>query len=123
MGEVDKKEIHDVDNNKDIIIKTYATKGRKTRKELKTAIIKHLLISPINILRFDGEKAIQTDTFKKFMKENDIKFIPAQTEAHTSLSLIDRLCRTIRDIAFNLGYYDSNREQKGVIDQKIMDII
>ena len=123
LGEVDKKEIHDVDNNQDIITKTYVTKGRKTTSSLKTAIIKHLLISPINILRFDGEKAIQSNTFKKFMKENGIKFIPAQTEAHTSLSLIDRLCRTIRDIAFNLGYYDSNREQKGVIDQKIMDII
>ena len=30
-------------------------------------------------------------------------FIPAIPKSHTSLSLIDRLCWTIRDIAFNLN--------------------
>ena len=78
---------------------------------------------PINVLRFDGEKAIQSRDFKKLLKDNNIKFIEAKTEAHTSLSLIDRLCRTIRDIAFNLGYYDSDRKNKGILDQDMMNII
>ena len=70
-------------------------------------------ICKVNILRFDGEKGVQSKSFKELLKNNDVKFIPAKTEAHTSLSLIDRLCRTLRDIAFNLGYYDYKNGQEG----------
>ena len=48
------------------------------------------------------------------MKKNNIKFIPAIPGVHTSLSLIDRLCRTIRDIAFNLNY-------EGIYNQEQMN--
>ena len=43
-------------------------------------------------------------------------FIPAKPKSHTSLSLIDRLCRTIRDIAFNLII-------EHIAHQQIMDLI
>ena len=43
-------------------------------------------------------------------------FIPAIPKSHTSLSLIDRLCRTIRDIAFNLNI-------EHISHQQIMDLI
>lgn len=116
LGEINKKVVHDVDNEKDEITITYATKGKKTNHELIEAFKKHLKICPINVLRFDGEKAIQSKDFKKLLKDNNIKFIPAIPNIHTSLSLIDRLCRTIRDIAFNLNY-------PGIFEQEMMDTI
>ena len=39
-----------------------------------------------------------------------------QPKIHTSLALIDRLCRTIRDIAFNLNI-------EHISHQQIMDLI
>ena len=82
---------------------TYTTQGKKTTEELKKAFDKFLLKTPVNILRFDGERAIGSEDFKKYLKKNKINFIPVKTEAHTSLSLIDGLSRTMRDIAFNLN--------------------
>ena len=43
-------------------------------------------------------------------------FKPAIPKSHTSLSLIDRLCRTIRDIAFNLNV-------EHITHQQIIDLI
>ena len=101
LGEVDIKEIINVDeNNKEYEMK-YTTKGKKTTEELIKAFNMFLKDSHINILRFDGERAIGSEEFKKYLKKNNIKFIPAIPGVHTSLSLIDRLCRTLRDIAFN----------------------
>ena len=116
LGDIETKEIINIDeNNKEYEMK-YATQGRKTTKELLKAFDKFLNKHPVNILRFDGEKAIGSEDFKSYLKSKGIKFIPAITEAHTSLSLIDRLCRTLRDIAFNLNY-------EGIYHQDIMNII
>ena len=70
----------------------------------------------VNILRFDGEKAINSKEFQNYLEHNHIMFIPAIPKSHTSLSLIDRLCRTIRDIAFNLNV-------EHISHQQIMDLI
>lgn len=94
----------------------YSTQDKKSIKPLTNAFDEHLKICPINILRFDGEKAINSKEFKNYFKSKNIKLIPARTEAHTSLSLIDRLCRTIRDIAFNLNL-------PGIYHQKDMNDI
>ena len=118
LGEVNTKEIINVDDNNKEYEMTYATNGKKTNESLIKAFEQHLSNPEhkINILRFDGEKAVQSNKFKKLLKDNNIVFVPAITEAHTSLSLIDRLCRTIRDIAFNLNY-------PGIYSQQQMDII
>jgi hypothetical protein len=70
----------------------------------------------INILRFDGEKAINSKQFINYLKNYKIELVPAIPKQHTSLSIIDRLIRTLRDIAFNLGY-------DGIYDQNILDTI
>ena len=103
LGEINIKEVNNIDeNNKEITI-TYTTKGKKTTKELIKAFNEHIINSKINILRFDGEKAIDSKEFKEYLTNHNIKFIPTKPNVHSSLSLIDRLCRTIRDIAFNLN--------------------
>ena len=115
MGEIELKEVINIDENNKEYTMTYTTQGKKTTEELKKAFDKFLLKTPVNILRFDGERAIGSEDFKKYLKKNKINFIPVKTEAHTSLSLIDRLCRTIRDIAFNLNYdgiYNQNQMDK-----------
>ena len=70
----------------------------------------------MNILRFDNEAAIQSKEFQQFLKDNNILFQSTIKDMHTSLSLIDRICRTIRDIAFNLNL-------KGIYNQQAMDLI
>lgn len=59
--------------------------------------------SKITSLRFDNESAIKSKQFQTMLRNNGIKFIPVVEGSHTSLSLIDRLCRTIRDISYNMG--------------------
>ena len=39
--------------------------------------------------------------FQTLLQNYKIKFIPVIKDSHTSLGLIDRLCRTIRDISYN----------------------
>ena len=116
LGDVEIKETINVDNNTKEYEMKYQTNGKKTIEELKKAFNKHLKISKVNILRFDGERAISSKDFKDYLKQRNIKFYEAKTEAHSSLSLIDRLCRTIRDIAFNLNF-------EGIYSQEIMDKI
>jgi hypothetical protein len=115
LGKVDTKEIINIDNDNKEYIYKYATNGRKTTKEIIKAFDEHLLNHPINILRFDGEKAINSNKFKQHFKDK-FKIIPAISEAHSSLSLIDRLCRTIRDIAFNLNI-------EAIYSQEIMNLV
>ena len=57
----------------------------------------------ITSLRFDNESAVKSKQFQTMLRNNGIKFIPVVEGSHTSLSLIDRLCRTIRDISYNMG--------------------
>jgi hypothetical protein len=80
-------------------------------------------LSPIRVLRADGEKGFKAKAgelrqrfniqfqsvyhriqaeYPNFMNpENDPKF--GQSLNHTALSVIDRVCRTLRDAAFNVG--------------------
>lgn len=91
------------------------TTGLKTTVSLIKAFNKFLIESthPVKYLRFDGETGINNDKFQSYLKENGIEFIPVLKDAHTSLSLINRLCRTLRDIAFNMNV--------DIIDQNIMN--
>ena len=114
LGQINTTEIINVDTNNKEFIMTYATRGRKTTSELIKAFNKHLVQHTVNLLRFDGESAINSPTFQRYLSDHHIQFDPAHT--HSSLGLIDRLSRTIRDIAFNLGY-------KGVFTQLQMDRI
>jgi hypothetical protein len=103
LGKVDEKVVHNVDENQDEHEVTYVTKGQKTIGSLKKAFNKHLETHSINLLRFDGERAINSEGFERYLRSKNIKYAPSIPGTHTSLSLIDRLCRTIRDIAFNLN--------------------
>ena len=104
LGTIDDKRVINVDENNEEHTLYYSISGRKTTKELLKAFEKFTSEHQINILRFDGETAIHSNKFKKYFKDKGICFIPAIKGIHSSLSLIDRLCRTIRDIGFNLGY-------------------
>ena len=125
LGDIEVKEIINVDDNNKEYEVILAKQGKKTTDELIKAFNKHLKVSPVNILRFDGEKAIASKEFKDYLNKHNIKFIPAITVAHTSLSLIDRLCRTIRDIAFNLNASSSSnaRNIDGIFTQIQMNKI
>ena len=58
-------------------------------------------LQALEVLRFDNEPAIQSKQFQQLLKDNNIYFQLTIANMHTSLALIDRVCRTIRDIAFN----------------------
>ena len=103
LGKIDCKDEIDLVNGVEKIVYQYAIGGKKTTTELIKAFNKHLLNEKINILKFDGESAIKSLEFQQFLKDHNIKFIKTIPNSHTSLSIIDRLCRTIREIAFNLG--------------------
>ena len=77
----------------------------------------HLKDHKMNILRFDNEPAIQSKQFQQFLKDNNIYFQLTIANMHTSLALIDRVCRTIRDISFNLNL------KGGIYNQQAMDLI
>ena len=95
LGEIDEKEIINVDvNQKEYEIK-YASKVQKTINSLNKAFNKHLSKYKVNLLRFDGERAINSEGFKKYLQNKNITYVPSIQGTHTSLSLIDRLCRTI----------------------------
>lgn len=64
----------------------------------------------ITSLRFDNESAVKSKQFQTMLRNNGIKFIPVVEGSHTSLSLIDRLCRTIRDISYNMGIKILNQD-------------
>ena len=104
LGKIECKDEIDLVNGIEKVVYQYAIGGKKTAEELMKAFNKHLQIERINVLKFDGESAIKSPGFQQFLIQNNIKFVSSLPNAHTSLSLIDRLCRTVRDIAFNLGY-------------------
>ena len=94
----------------------YFTKNRKSADAIIDAFKIHIKQHKINILRFDNEQAIKSNKFQKFLKDNNILFQSTIKDMHTSLALLDRLCRTIRDIAFNLNL-------RGIYNQQAMDLI
>ena len=97
----------------------------------------HLEDHKMNILRFDNEKAIQSKQFQQFLKDNNILLQSTIKDMHTSTAIMDRVCRTIRDIAFNLNirgnmqltwlYSKKDRNEKskvhGIYNQQAMDLI
>lgn len=82
---------------------TYSTTNKKTTTNLINVFKQFLndIDHKITSLRFDNESAIKSKQFQTMLRNNKIKFIPVVEGSHTSLSLIDRLCRTIRDISYN----------------------
>lgn len=84
---------------------TYSTTNKKTTNNLINVFKQFLndVNHKITSLRFDNESAVKSKSFQTMLRNNGIKFIPVVEGSHTSLSLIDRLCRTIRDISYNLG--------------------
>ena len=84
---------------------TYSTTNKKTTTNLINVFKQFLndINHKITSLRFDNESAVKSKQFQTMLRNNGIKFIPVVEGSHTSLSLIDRLCRTIRDISYNMG--------------------
>lgn len=84
---------------------TYSTTNKKTTSNLINVFKQFLndIDHKITSLRFDNESAVKSKQFQTMLRDNKIKFIPVVEGSHTSLSLIDRLCRTIRDISYNMG--------------------
>ena len=84
---------------------TYSTTNKKTTSNLINVFKQFLndIDHKITSLRFDNESAIKSKSFQTMLRNNGIKFVPVVEGSHTSLSLIDRLCRTIRDISYNMG--------------------
>ena len=82
---------------------TYSTTNKKTTSNLINVFKQFLndIDHKITSLRFDNESAVKSKQFQTMLRNNGIKFIPVVEGSHTSLSLIDRLCRTIRDISYN----------------------
>ena len=89
------------------------TKDKKNHILYLTAL-KKIMSSGANIkaLRGDGEGAFIDKDSLKFYNENNIKFYPVprikltsgKTEPnHTSLAVIDRVIRTLRDMSYNSG--------------------
>jgi hypothetical protein len=62
----------------------------------------------IRNLKGDSEKAFISKPAREFYKVNDINFIPAPISFgntnHSSLAIVDRLIRTIRDMQYNMGF-------------------
>lgn len=83
----------------------YSTTNKKTTNNLINVFKQFLndVDHKITSLRFDNESAVKSKQFQTMLRNNGIAFIPVVEGSHTSLSLIDRLCRTIRDISYNLG--------------------
>lgn len=84
---------------------TYSTTNKKTTSNLINVFKQFLndINHKITSLRFDNESAVKSKMFQTMLRNNKIKFVPVVEGSHTSLSLIDRLCRTIRDISYNMG--------------------
>lgn len=84
---------------------TYSTTNKKTTNNLINVFKQFLndIDHEITSLRFDNESAVKSKQFQTMLRNNGIKFVPVVEGSHTSLSLIDRLCRTIRDISYNMG--------------------
>lgn len=84
---------------------TYSTTNKKTTSNLINVFKQFLndINNKITSLRFDNESAVKSKQFQTMLRNNNIKFVGVVEGSHTSLSLIDRLCRTIRDISYNMG--------------------
>lgn len=91
---------------------TYSTTNKKTTTNLINVFKQFLndVNHEITSLRFDNESAVKSKQFQTMLRNNEITFVPVVEGSHTSLSLIDRLCRTIRDISYNTGIKILNQD-------------
>lgn len=91
---------------------TYSTTNKKTTSNLINVFKQFLndIDHEITSLRFDNESAVKSKQFQTMLRNNGITFISVVEGSHTSLSLIDRLCRTIRDISYNTGIKILNQD-------------
>ena len=105
----------DVDLQNEHIKLKYNTKNRKSVQVIKKAFEIILQQTKIKGITFDGEPTIRSQEFNEFLKEHQIIINDHTTMVRTSLNLIDRFCRTIRDMSFT-----SNRE---ILTQEDMDEI
>ena len=98
-------QIEPIKGQNEIYTITYSTTNKKTTTNLINVFKQFLndINHKITSLRFDNESAVKSKQFQTMLRNNGIKFIPVVEGSHTSLSLIDRLCRTIRDISYNMG--------------------
>lgn len=69
----------------------------------------------IRSIRFDGESGIKSKQFQNFLHKNNISFSLSEPGQHTSNSVIDRLCNTIRNIAFNMNMVLDSQEKMDLI--------
>lgn len=91
---------------------TYSTTNKKTTSNLINVFRQFLndINHKITSLRFDNESAVKSKQFQTMLRNNGITFVSVVEGSHTSLSLIDRLCRTIRDISYNTGIKILNQD-------------
>ena len=117
LNNIDTKEIIDVDNEVYERTVDIETKKIKTTRSLMNAFDKFIIDvkGDITSLRFDGEAGINSKVFQNYLKQYKITFIPTRPKQHSSLSLIDRLCRTLRDMSYLMNV--------DIIDQSIMNIV
>lgn len=110
----------EIDVDEETTTETYDLLTKEALKDVNKmikAFDEILKQTPIEILEFDGERAIGSARFKNYMKNKGIKYVPLEPKSHTSTALMDRLCRTIRDIAANMGYsFINNSGMKKIID-------
>ena len=84
-------------------------------------------MNPITNLIGDGEGAFTSATAKNFYKENHINFNPVPrmyvdgkkttNPSHSSLAIVDRFIRTIRDMLYNANYKMTPLAVKAMVNQ------
>ena len=92
----------DVDSQTENIQLKYSTQNRKSISVIKKAFENILNRNKISRIIFDGEPSIRSQEFKEFLETNNIEINDSKLLIRTSLSIIDRFCRTIRDMAFTM---------------------
>ena len=74
LGDVEIHKISNKDEYQNNYYIYYATKGMKTTESLIKAFNQHLANHKVNILRFDGEKAINSKEFQNYLQKH-MKYI------------------------------------------------
>ena len=112
LGDIDLHEVINVDEEMREMTTFIPRQGIRTTAQLIAAFQQIMQQSgPIKILRSDGERGLMAHEFQQFLRDNNIRFIPVRRGQHSSLGLIDRLCRTLRDMAFNMNIEILSQEQ------------
>ena len=94
------------------------SKEAKTVKLLKSALIKLLSQAEVKHIVMDGEAAFYSHEMQNFLKDAGITIRKIYKDNHTSLALIDRVIRTIRDM-----HYNRNKGKFKIINEQDMEEI